>query len=704
MAYIGTGPENKGIGLFSQDTFTGDGSTTTFDMSNAAPDGGGNDIQVFIDNVRQQEGSSNAYTLGLDGSSELKRITFTTAPASSASIFVLNPGTKNTQSIQSVSDNTVSAAKIQSDAVIAAKIQADAVTTAKILDANVTRAKLEADAIDATKLADDAISEEHLDVTAITGHTELSEKAASNDVILVFDTSASALKKVQRSNFTVTPTTVTSISPTTVQEGDGTGNHTFTITGTGFTGGSAKFINASGVTVNFDTVTVNSATQITGVIAKSSLPGSGEPYDIQTSSIDNLTATLEDQVSVNQSPAFVTAAGSLGTVSASALTGKRFTVVATDPESAGNVTFEKQSGTIPPGLTLSNEGSEGGTAVLSGNITEVANNTTFNFVLRAIDAASNTSSRAFSITVNAPTFKVFNSSGTFTVPTGVSQVDALVVAGGGHGGYQHSGGGGAGGLIFMPNYPVTPGGTIAVTVGCGGTPSGGSSPGFPNMTGQDSVFGSPGNPGLGSGGVLTAKGGGVGQSGCSAGPNGDGPVTAGAGGSGGGAGYQSTNAGGGAGTQPTQPGNSGAYGFGNVGGTVTGSGGNRAGAGGGGAGAAGGNSTNANGADGGVGKAYTIADGTTPVFYAGGGGGSNHASPSVGGNGGQGGGGNAGVGPKGQNGAPPGNATNAQDGQANKGGGGGSAHYAGQQDNFAQAPAGLNQGNGGKGVVIVRWA
>jgi len=74
MTYIGQGPFNKGIGLFSQDTFTGDGSTTTFDMSNVAPDGGGNDIQVFVDNVRQQEGSSNAYTLGQDGSGDLKRI------------------------------------------------------------------------------------------------------------------------------------------------------------------------------------------------------------------------------------------------------------------------------------------------------------------------------------------------------------------------------------------------------------------------------------------------------------------------------------------------------------------------------------------------------------------------------------------------------------------------------------------------------
>ena len=58
MAYIGSSPAEKGIGLHSQDTFTGDGSTTTFDMSNVAPDGGGNEIQVFIDNVRQQEGGS----------------------------------------------------------------------------------------------------------------------------------------------------------------------------------------------------------------------------------------------------------------------------------------------------------------------------------------------------------------------------------------------------------------------------------------------------------------------------------------------------------------------------------------------------------------------------------------------------------------------------------------------------------------------
>jgi hypothetical protein len=46
-----------------------------------------------------------------------------------------------------------------------------------------------------------------------------------------------------------------------------------------------------------------------------------------------------------------------------------------------------------------------------------------------------------------------------------------------------SGGGGAGGLIFMPGYPVTPGGTVTVTVGCGGA----GSPGSPVLVLEDKI-------------------------------------------------------------------------------------------------------------------------------------------------------------------------------------------------------------------------
>ena len=40
--------------------------------------------------------------------------------------------------------------------------------------------------IKTNSITDDAISEEHLDVTAITGNTELSAVAAADDVLLVF--------------------------------------------------------------------------------------------------------------------------------------------------------------------------------------------------------------------------------------------------------------------------------------------------------------------------------------------------------------------------------------------------------------------------------------------------------------------------------------------------------------------------------------
>ena len=90
------------------------------------------------------------------------------------------------------------------------------------------------DAIDATKIADDAISEEHLDNSVIIGNTELAEVANSGDIFLVYDTSAGTLKKILSSNVGITPPTFTSVSPTNVLTGDGTGNATIIINGTNF--------------------------------------------------------------------------------------------------------------------------------------------------------------------------------------------------------------------------------------------------------------------------------------------------------------------------------------------------------------------------------------------------------------------------------------------------------------------------------------
>ena len=89
MAYLGARPTTNFRVAPTKDTFTGDGSTTTFDLANTVPAGGENALQVFVENVRQEPGSGKAYTLGADGSGDLKRITFSSAPVSSAEIYVI---------------------------------------------------------------------------------------------------------------------------------------------------------------------------------------------------------------------------------------------------------------------------------------------------------------------------------------------------------------------------------------------------------------------------------------------------------------------------------------------------------------------------------------------------------------------------------------------------------------------------------------
>ena len=100
MAYIGQSPVDTFSPVPSKDSFTGDGSTTTFDLQNAVVNGGENALEVFVNNVRQEPGSGKAFTLGPDGSNAIKRITFSAAPASGAAIYVINDKTSNTSIIR----------------------------------------------------------------------------------------------------------------------------------------------------------------------------------------------------------------------------------------------------------------------------------------------------------------------------------------------------------------------------------------------------------------------------------------------------------------------------------------------------------------------------------------------------------------------------------------------------------------------------
>jgi len=157
MAYIGKKPSDITRAIATYDTFTGDGSTTTFTLTQGAASA--NDLTVVVNNVRQEPGTgSKSYTLTAPTS-----LVFNTAPAASDEIYVINP------------------------------TQVEAIVRAGDLSSG-----------------------------AITGQTA-ETTVADADTILMFDASASALRKVTRANFSPA-LTYTSAAAT----GDGS-DTTFTI-------------------------------------------------------------------------------------------------------------------------------------------------------------------------------------------------------------------------------------------------------------------------------------------------------------------------------------------------------------------------------------------------------------------------------------------------------------------------------------------
>src|SRR6056300_1062394 len=284
-----------------------------------------------------------------------------------------------------------------------------------------------------------AVTDANFDNTVLTDQTELSATAADDDILLIYDTSAGTLKKIQKSNVSLSNPTFSSVSPTSLTTGDLTGNYTIVVTGTKFDANATfKLRTTGGTDISMDSVTRNSSTQLTGTVAKNTanLTNANEPFDIVITNGNSLSTTSANAITIDAQPAWVTSTGSLGTVSDSGRGSASFTIQATDPESgAMTINTTLVSGTLPAGSTLVDNGD--GTATISG-FSAVGSDTTSTFTVRAADANSNTADRQFSITVKAPTATSFTSSGTFSVPSGVSSVNVLVVAGGGGAGYDAS--------------------------------------------------------------------------------------------------------------------------------------------------------------------------------------------------------------------------------------------------------------------------
>jgi hypothetical protein len=275
------------------------------------------------------------------------------------------------------------------------------------------------------------------------------------------------------------------------------------------------------------------------------------------------------------------------------------------------------------------------------------------FSLYGISAIGGVTPKATGGTVTSDStywYHSFEMSGNF-VPNQSLSCDYLVVAGGGGGGSWSGGGGGAGGFrtgsafsVTAQSYPITVGG------GGSGSPDRNSN----GTNGTNSIFSTITSSGGGYGGSDSVKGGVSGGSGGGGAPN------SGAGGSG------NTPS-----TSPSQ---------GNNGGTA-GSGAPFPAGGGGGAGAVGSNGSGSQAGNGGAGTSSSISG--TAITYAGGGGGSlDSGTPSGFGTGGVGGGGNGG------------GTTSGFPGTVNTGGGGGGGCGGG---------ATTAGGNGGSGIVIIRY-
>ena len=232
------------------------------------------------------------------------------------------------------------------------------------------------------------------------------------------------------------PPTVTVVSPTNVASLTA-GNETFTITGSNFQSGAVvKFIGNDATEITASTVTITNSTTISAVIARSSFVNAKEPYDVRVINTSGLSGTLDNQVNVDNAPAWNTASGSIYT--GNDLDAVSISVSATDPEGE-TVSYSVLSGSLPSGLSLNSS-----TGAITGTPNDVGSNTTSTFTLRAT-ANGNTADRQFTITITDAVITTFSYTGseqTFTVPAGVTSFRAYMWGAAGGTGYEYSGGGG----------------------------------------------------------------------------------------------------------------------------------------------------------------------------------------------------------------------------------------------------------------------
>ena len=337
MAFIGR--QSGNIGNYVRcNTITPDGSTTTFALTNV------------LDSTAIAPGTENNVICSVSGviqapgtafSIDGTNIVFSAAPTSTDVVdFVLVLG--ETVTTGTPSDGTVAAAQLASTLNLASK-------TVTLPNTSVTNAQLQNSAITINGAA-----------VSLGGSTTIT---------------------------TITrPTISTSsaiIAPST--------NASFTLAGANFQSVPiVELISSTGAVTVASAVTFNSATSLT--VTTNLAAGN---YFVRVENNDGGAVRSSTAIlAVSLAPVWSTGAGSLGTIAAGAT--QSFTLLAYDDDSTAVSSYSLQSGSLPGGFSLAGDSSIG---TISGTETGSTATTTYSFTIRATDNESQTTDRAFTITV-----------------------------------------------------------------------------------------------------------------------------------------------------------------------------------------------------------------------------------------------------------------------------------------------------------------
>ena len=155
MPFLGTTPTQGFVSSFPKQSFTPNGSTTAFTLTN--PVANANDLEVFVGNVRQEP--TAAY------SAAGTTLTMTEAPDTGLNFYVINKS--QAQVTTTLGANSVATSQIIDSNITNAKLATGA-AVGNIATGGIATAKLADDAITNAKLADDAITTAKMNASLVT--------------------------------------------------------------------------------------------------------------------------------------------------------------------------------------------------------------------------------------------------------------------------------------------------------------------------------------------------------------------------------------------------------------------------------------------------------------------------------------------------------------------------------------------------------